>query len=219
MSRRDITMHKSIQTQLKHHFGHDTFRPGQEQVIGHLLEGRSAAAVFPTGGGKSICYQLPALLLPGITLVVSPLIALMKDQIDALTARGIAAARLVLADEPAHQGQQTAIHLEVEAQLEPVDAGSLHLRFDLLGAAQSDGCLDILSGVSASIRSVRLSLMGVSISSSRYPLLLLLQIEVLILDCAIGEQFAEKPVSSRSLAPVWEQVDKKTPILKSGFKY
>lgn len=87
-------MNESIQTQLKHHFGHDAFRPGQEQVIRHLLDGRSAAAVFPTGGGKSICYQLPALLLPDVTLVVSPLIALMKDQIDALTARGIAAARL-----------------------------------------------------------------------------------------------------------------------------
>jgi ATP-dependent DNA helicase RecQ len=87
-------MPTSLQTQLKHHFGHGGFRPGQEQVIEYLLEGRSAAAVFPTGGGKSICYQLPALLLPGITLVVSPLIALMKDQIDALTARGIAAARL-----------------------------------------------------------------------------------------------------------------------------
>ena len=59
-----------------------------------LLAGRSALAVFPTGGGKTLCYQLPALLLDGLTLVVSPLIALMKDQVDALTARGIAAARL-----------------------------------------------------------------------------------------------------------------------------
>ncbi|MDZ7750666.1 MAG: RecQ family ATP-dependent DNA helicase [Gammaproteobacteria bacterium] len=79
---------------LKAHFGYDAFRPGQEAVINHLLAGNSVAAVFPTGGGKSICYQLPALLLPGVTLVVSPLIALMKDQIDALRARGIAAARL-----------------------------------------------------------------------------------------------------------------------------
>jgi ATP-dependent DNA helicase RecQ len=79
---------------LRAHFGFDEFRAGQREVIEHLMARRSAAAVFPTGGGKSICYQLPALLLEGVTLVVSPLIALMKDQIDALTARGIAAQRL-----------------------------------------------------------------------------------------------------------------------------
>ncbi|MEA3276306.1 MAG: ATP-dependent DNA helicase RecQ [Pseudomonadota bacterium] len=79
---------------LKRYFGFDDFLPGQRQVVDQLLAGRSAAAVFPTGGGKSLCYQLPALLLPGITLVISPLIALMKDQIDALRQRGIAAARL-----------------------------------------------------------------------------------------------------------------------------
>lgn len=79
---------------LKKYFGYDTFREGQEQVIETLLEGRSALAVFPTGGGKSLCYQLPALAFEGVTLVVSPLIALMKDQIDFLTAKGIAAARL-----------------------------------------------------------------------------------------------------------------------------
>ena len=79
---------------LKQHFGFDSFLPGQADVVGHLLDGHSTAAVFPTGGGKSLCYQLPALLLPGLTLVVSPLIALMKDQIDALRNRGIEAARL-----------------------------------------------------------------------------------------------------------------------------
>ncbi|XAL98924.1 RecQ family ATP-dependent DNA helicase [Phycisphaeraceae bacterium D3-23] len=79
---------------LKTHFGYDTFQPGQSEVIEHLLAGRSAAAVFPTGGGKSLCYQLPAVALPGVTLVVSPLIALMKDQIDALAKRGIPAIRL-----------------------------------------------------------------------------------------------------------------------------
>jgi ATP-dependent DNA helicase RecQ len=79
---------------LQTHFGYGTFKPGQREVIEHLLAGRSAAAVFPTGGGKSLCYQLPAMVLPGVTLVVSPLIALMKDQIDALAARGIAAQRL-----------------------------------------------------------------------------------------------------------------------------
>jgi ATP-dependent DNA helicase RecQ len=79
---------------LREVFGHERFRPGQEEVVRALLEGRSALAVFPTGGGKSVCYQLPALLLEGVTLVVSPLIALMKDQVDGLRARGIAAARL-----------------------------------------------------------------------------------------------------------------------------
>jgi ATP-dependent DNA helicase RecQ len=79
---------------LRDTFGLDGFLPGQEGVIGHLLAGRSAAAVFPTGGGKSLCYQLPALLLPGVTLVVSPLIALMKEQIDRLKARGVPAERL-----------------------------------------------------------------------------------------------------------------------------
>ena len=79
---------------LHERFGFDHFREGQEPVIRALLAGRSALAVFPTGGGKSLCYQLPALMLDGLTLVISPLIALMKDQVDALTAKGIAAARV-----------------------------------------------------------------------------------------------------------------------------
>ena len=79
---------------LKDYFGFDAFRPGQEEVITTLLHGESAAAIFPTGSGKSLCYQLPALLLPGLTLVISPLIALMKDQLDSLKTQGIAAERL-----------------------------------------------------------------------------------------------------------------------------
>jgi ATP-dependent DNA helicase RecQ len=78
-----------LETLAERHFGFAQFKPGQQEVMGHLLAGRSAAAVFPTGGGKSLCYQLPAIVLPGLTLVVSPLIALMKDQIDALAARGV----------------------------------------------------------------------------------------------------------------------------------
>ena len=85
---------RDLAATLHERFGFDAFKPGQREVIEHLLAGHSAAAVFPTGGGKSLCYQLPAVLLPGLTLVVSPLIALMKDQIDALAARGIAARRL-----------------------------------------------------------------------------------------------------------------------------
>ena len=75
-------------------FRYPAFRPGQEQVVDSLLGGRSALAVFPTGAGKSLCYQLPALMLDGVTVVVSPLIALMKDQIDLLARQGIDAARL-----------------------------------------------------------------------------------------------------------------------------
>ena len=79
---------------LQERFALPSFLPGQQEVIEHLLDQRSAAAVFPTGGGKSLCYQLTSLMLPGLTVVVSPLIALMKDQIDGLLARGIPAARM-----------------------------------------------------------------------------------------------------------------------------
>lgn len=81
-------------TTLKSVFGFDDFRPGQADVITALLAGRPALAIFPTGGGKSLCYQLPALLMPGLTLVISPLIALMKDQVDQLHKLGVAAAKL-----------------------------------------------------------------------------------------------------------------------------
>ena len=75
-------------------FGFDQFLPGQAEVIEHLLAGHSALAIFPTGGGKSLCYQLPALTFDGVTIVISPLIALMKDQIDVLKSRGVPAERL-----------------------------------------------------------------------------------------------------------------------------
>ena len=76
---------------LRRHFGHDDFREGQLPPIRAVVEGRDAVVIMPTGSGKSLCYQLAALLLPHTTLVVSPLIALMKDQVDALEKRGIPA--------------------------------------------------------------------------------------------------------------------------------
>ena len=79
-------------TLLKQYFGHSGFRPGQEPLVDALLSGRDAMGVMPTGAGKSVCYQLPALLLPGLTLVLSPLISLMKDQVAALAQAGIPAA-------------------------------------------------------------------------------------------------------------------------------
>jgi ATP-dependent DNA helicase RecQ len=79
---------------LQSHFGFSEFRPGQEQVVNAIVNGQSAAAIFPTGSGKSLCYQLPALCLPHLTLVVSPLLALIQDQISFLKGKGIAAASI-----------------------------------------------------------------------------------------------------------------------------
>ena len=74
---------------LQHYIGYGAFRPGQEELVDGILEGRDVFGIMPTGGGKSICYQLPGLMLPGVTLVVSPLISLMHDQVMALKIAGI----------------------------------------------------------------------------------------------------------------------------------
>ena len=84
----DLTLALEI---LRTRFGHESFRPGQEEALARILAGEDLTVVMPTGGGKSLCYQVPALVRDGLTLVVSPLIALMKDQVEALEARGIAA--------------------------------------------------------------------------------------------------------------------------------
>ena len=87
-------MTNQLTTLLKDNFGFDGFRPGQEQTIAQLLNGQSSLAIFPTGSGKSLCYQLTALQLPNLTLVVSPLLALMKDQLAFLASKGIKAASI-----------------------------------------------------------------------------------------------------------------------------
>jgi ATP-dependent DNA helicase RecQ len=90
---------------LKDHFGYSRFRPGQEEVIDAILGGRDVLAVMPTGAGKSLCYQIPALLLEGLTLVISPLISLMKDQVNALEAAGVSAALLNSSLSPDEYGE------------------------------------------------------------------------------------------------------------------
>ncbi|MEO1690315.1 MAG: DNA helicase RecQ [Cyanobacteria bacterium J06631_6] len=84
----------SLEDSLKHYFGHDTFRPGQKKIIEAALQNKDLLTIMPTGGGKSLCFQLPALLRTGLTIVVSPLIALMQDQVDALQDNGINATYL-----------------------------------------------------------------------------------------------------------------------------
>jgi ATP-dependent DNA helicase RecQ len=93
---------------LEQYFGHRKFLDGQSQIIAAVLAGRDALAIMPTGGGKSLCYQLPALIMDGVTLVISPLIALMKDQVDALERRGIAATMINSTLSPGEQQSRIA---------------------------------------------------------------------------------------------------------------
>ena len=104
---------------LKTHFGYDSFRPNQLEIIQHVLSGKDTLAIMPTGGGKSLCYQLPALAQKGVAIVISPLIALMKDQVDALKSNGVSAAFY-----NSSQDQQTQQDI-----LESLMAGTLKLLY------------------------------------------------------------------------------------------
>ncbi len=86
-----MTAYPNLEQALKYYFGYDNFRPGQRQIIEGAMQNRDLMVVMPTGGGKSLCFQLPALMKPGIMVVVSPLIALMQDQVEALRKNGVAA--------------------------------------------------------------------------------------------------------------------------------
>lgn len=108
---------QSIEQTLKQYFGHDAFWPGQQQIIEQILSGRDGFALMPTGGGKSLTYQLPALLLPGLTVVISPLIALMHDQVDRLRANGIAATFVNSSLDPLERSQRERAALNGKLKL------------------------------------------------------------------------------------------------------
>ncbi len=117
---------------LRERFGYPGFRPGQTQAVQSVLDGRDTLVILPTGGGKSLCFQVPALVLPGLTVVISPLISLMKDQVDALEARGLPATFL----------NSTLSQAEVSARMARVTSGEVKLlylapeRFDLGSTAE-----------------------------------------------------------------------------------
>src|SRR6201996_1476204 len=98
-------------------FGFGGFRPGQEEIVQAVLDGENVLAIMPTGSGKSLCYQLPALARPGLTLVVSPLIALMRDQVRALSAVGVAAGSLNSSTEPAENARVVRLLRQRELRL------------------------------------------------------------------------------------------------------
>src|SRR3954453_23651088 len=104
---------------LRERFGLEQFRPGQREVIEEVIRGRDVLCVMPTGSGKSLCYQLPALVLPGLTLVVSPLIALMKDQVDQLEHLGL----------PATVINSTVSREQQRSRLEQAIAGRIKLLY------------------------------------------------------------------------------------------
>ncbi len=129
---------------LRQRFGHDRFLPLQEDVVRNVLAGRDSLVLMPTGGGKSICYQLPAVILDGVTLVVSPLIALMKDQVDALRSRGVRAAFI--------NSTMT------QAEVRDVQVDAYHGRLDILYVAPERLVLQQFSDF---LHAVKLSLIAI----------------------------------------------------------
>ena len=126
-----------IHTTLQRVFGYTDFRPGQQTIIEDLIAGEDAFVLMPTGGGKSLCYQIPALHRPGVAIVVSPLISLMKDQVDALVANGVAAAfyNSALAADTARQ------------VLNRLHAGELDLLYVSPERLTSGGFIERLAGI------------------------------------------------------------------------
>ena len=129
---------------LKAQFGYETFLPMQEEIVAHVLSGQDCLVLMPTGGGKSLCYQLPAICRPGIALVVSPLIALMKDQVDALNANGI----------PARYINSSLTSVEIESVQDQVNRGEVKILYVAPERLALTGFRRFLQGVNLSLIAV-----------------------------------------------------------------
>lgn len=129
---------------LQKYFGHDSFRPGQETLVNAILTGHDVLGVMPTGAGKSVCYQVPAMLLPGLTLVISPLISLMQDQVAALRQSGIEAACI-------HSGMEEQEYWNI---VQGARLGQYKLLYVAPERLETDGFLSLVSGVRVSMVAV-----------------------------------------------------------------
>lgn len=129
---------------LQKYFGHDSFRPGQETLVNAILTGHDVLGVMPTGAGKSVCYQVPAMLLPGLTLVISPLISLMQDQVVALRQSGIEAACI-------HSGMEEQEYWNI---VQGARLGQYKLLYVSPERLETDGFLSLVSGIRVSLVAV-----------------------------------------------------------------
>src|SRR3989344_919811 len=126
---------------LKKYFGYGAFRPLQKEVIQEVLAGRDCVVLMPTGGGKSLCFQLPALMLEGTAIVISPLISLMKDQLDALSTNGIAADLI----------NSTLTQKQINQVMERAQSGGLKILYIAPERLSTPGFQEFLHGLNISI--------------------------------------------------------------------
>src|SRR5262245_44066286 len=136
------SLRMDLHAALASYFGHEEFRPYQQEIIGRVVEGRSVLGVLPTGAGKSLCYQLPALLLPRPTLVISPLIALMKDQVDGLPPPVYERATLI---------NSSLDYGEVERRARGIEAGQYQLIYAAPERLRQQSFLRLLQRVGLSL--------------------------------------------------------------------
>ena len=142
-----MTRHEELIAALQHHFGFDSFKGNQEAIINNVIDGKDTFVLMPTGGGKSLCYQLPSLLMDGVAIVISPLIALMKNQVDAMR-------NFSEEDGIAHFINSSLSRPDIAAVKEDVLAGKTKLLYLAPESLQKSENIDFLQGVKISFYAV-----------------------------------------------------------------